>query len=166
MSSRKPLPLFFPRSKAPQRKPPQQKPNQNWHKPAKAASMGGRSSPSALASQRTYRIHNQPPPRLRGCRTKELAASIRVQGVLSQLRVRPITELGFEIVAAARRRRAAQIAEAATVPVRIVNLTDAEALEAQLVENLIRSDVHPTEEANGFPALLALEEPKYSIDHC
>jgi ParB family transcriptional regulator, chromosome partitioning protein len=95
---------------------------------------------------------------------KELAESIRVQGVLSPLLVRPITEQGFEIVAGARRYRAAQMAEAATVPVRIVNLTDAESLEAQLVENLIRSDVHPMEEANGFRALLNLEEPKYSIE--
>lgn len=95
---------------------------------------------------------------------KELAESIRVQGVLSPLLVRPLTEQGFEIVAGSRRYRAAQMAEAATVPVRIVNLTDAESLEAQLVENLIRSDVHPMEEANGFRALLNLEEPKYSIE--
>jgi len=65
---------------------------------------------------------------------KELAASIRVQGVLSPLLVRPLNERGFEIVAGARRYRAAQMAEAETVPVRIVNLTDAEALEAQVVE--------------------------------
>ena len=65
---------------------------------------------------------------------KELAESIRVQGVLSPLLVRPLTGQSFEIVAGARRYRAAQIAEAATVPVRIVNLTDAEALEAALVE--------------------------------
>ena len=65
---------------------------------------------------------------------KELAESIRTQGVLSPLLVRPITEQGFEVVFGARRFRAAQIAEAATVPVRIKNLTDAEALEAQLVE--------------------------------
>jgi ParB family transcriptional regulator, chromosome partitioning protein len=48
--------------------------------------------------------------------------------------VRPLTDQSFEIVAGARRYRAAQIAEAHTVPVRIVNLTDAEALEAQLIE--------------------------------
>ena len=76
---------------------------------------------------------------------RELAASIRSQGVLSPLLVRPLTENGFEIVAGARRYRAAQMAEAATVPVRIVNLTDAEALEAQLIENLQRRDVHPLE---------------------
>ena len=50
------------------------------------------------------------------------------------------------------------------MPVRIVNLTDAEALEAQLIENLQRRDVHPLEEAQGFRALLNLEEPKYSIE--
>jgi ParB family chromosome partitioning protein len=95
---------------------------------------------------------------------KELAESIRTQGVLSPLLVRPLNERSFEIVAGARRYRAAQMAEAATVPVRIVNLTDAEALEAQLVENLMRRDVHPMEEAQGFRALLNLEEPKYSIE--
>ena len=95
---------------------------------------------------------------------KELAESIRVQGVLSPLLVRPLTGQGFEIVAGARRYRAAQIAEAATVPVRIVNLTDAEAMEAALIENLQRRDVHPLEEAQGFHALLNLEEPKYTIE--
>ena len=95
---------------------------------------------------------------------KELAASIRTQGVLSPLLVRPLNERSFEIVAGARRYRAAQMADVATVPVRIVNLTDAEAMEAALVENLIRTDVHPMEEATGFARLLALDEPKYSIE--
>jgi ParB family chromosome partitioning protein len=65
---------------------------------------------------------------------QELANSIRTQGVLSPLLVRPLTEHGFEIVAGARRYRAAQMAEVATIPVRIVHLSDAETLEAQLVE--------------------------------
>jgi ParB family chromosome partitioning protein len=95
---------------------------------------------------------------------KELAESIRTQGVLSPLLVRPLTENGFEIVAGARRYRAAQMAEQSTVPVRIVNLSDAASLEAQLVENLIRSEIHPMEEAQGFRALLDLDEPKYSIE--
>jgi ParB family chromosome partitioning protein len=95
---------------------------------------------------------------------KELAASIHSQGVLSPLLVRPLTENGFEIVAGARRYRAAQIAEQETVPVRIKNMTDAEVIEAQLVENLIRAEIHPMEEAEGFARLLALDEPKYSIE--
>jgi ParB family chromosome partitioning protein len=95
---------------------------------------------------------------------KELAASIRSQGVLSPLLVRPLTENGFEIVAGARRFRAAQMAEQSTVPVRIKQMSDAEVLEAQLVENLIRAEIHPMEEAEGFARLLALDEPKYSIE--
>ena len=95
---------------------------------------------------------------------RELAASIRSQGVLSPLLVRPLTENGFEIVAGARRYRAAQMAEAVTVPVRIKQMGDSEVLEAQLVENLIRAEIHPMEEAEGFARLLALEEPKYSIE--
>lgn len=95
---------------------------------------------------------------------KELAASIRSHGVLEPLLVRPRTERSFEIVAGARRFRAAKLAEAETVPVRIKNLTDAEALEAQLIENLQRRDVHPLDEAQGFRALLHLAEPRYSIE--
>ena len=94
---------------------------------------------------------------------KELAESIKSQGILSPLLVRPLTENGFEIIAGARRYRAAQMAEIPTVPVRIVNFSDAAALEAQLVENLIRSEIHPMEEAQGFRALLDLDDPKYSI---
>ena len=56
------------------------------------------------------------------------------------------------------------MAESATVPVRIVHLSDAEALAAPLVENLISAEIHPMEEAEGFARLLALEEPKYSIE--
>jgi ParB family transcriptional regulator, chromosome partitioning protein len=94
----------------------------------------------------------------------ELADSIRAQGVISPLLVRPVNGThGYEIVAGARRYRAAQRAELAAVPVRIVNLSDAEALEAMLIENLQRSDLHPLREAAGFRALLDFEEPKYSI---
>jgi len=95
---------------------------------------------------------------------QELAASIRSQGVLSPLLVRPLTENGFEIVAGARRYRAAQMAEAVTIPVRIKQMSNAEVLEAQLVENLIRAEIHPMEEAEGFARLLSLEKPKYSIE--
>jgi len=53
----------------------------------------------------------------------------------------------YEVVAGARRLRAARVAELASVPVRIVKLTDAEAIEAQVVENLQPEDIHPLEEA-------------------
>ena len=94
----------------------------------------------------------------------ELAESIRSQGVLSPLLVRPKGPQSFEIVAGARRYRAAQLAGQESVPVRIVELSDAQAIETSIVENLQRRDVHPLEEASGFAALLRLEEPKYSIE--
>ncbi len=95
---------------------------------------------------------------------KELAESIRANGVIQPLLVRPITEQDFEVVVGARRFRAAKIAEQQDAPCRIAVLTDAEVLEIQLVENLQRRDVHPMEEAQGFRALLNLEEPKYSVE--
>ena len=94
---------------------------------------------------------------------QELAASIRENGVLQPLLVRPRAERSFEIVFGERRYRGAAIAEKETVPVCIREMTDAQVLEAQLVENLQRQDVHPLHEAQGFAALLRLEEPKYSI---
>jgi len=93
----------------------------------------------------------------------ELADSIRTQGILAPLVVRPVGQ-HFEIVAGARRLRAAQIAGLETAPVRIVDLTDAQALEASIVENLQRRDVHPLDEAQGFAALMRLEESQYSIE--
>ena len=95
---------------------------------------------------------------------QELAESIRTQGVLSPLLVRPKGPQTYEIVAGARRYRAAQLAAIGYVPVRIADLSDAQALEMSIVENLQRRDVHPLEEAQGFAALLRLEEPAYSIE--
>jgi ParB family chromosome partitioning protein len=59
--------------------------------------------------------------------------------------------------------RAAKLAELEKLPVRVVKLTDAEAIEAQCVENLQREDIHPLEEALGFKSLLELGEPAYTI---
>jgi len=93
----------------------------------------------------------------------ELAESIKTQGILAPLVVRPVGQR-FEIVAGARRYRAAHLAGLETAPVRIVELTDAQALETSIVENLQRRNVHPLDEAQGFAALMRLEEPKYSIE--
>jgi len=86
----------------------------------------------------------------------ELAESIRTQGVLSPLLVRPKGQ-SYEIVAGARRYRAAQLAGLNSVPVRIVELTDAQALETSIVENLQRRDVHPLDEATGYVSLLHID---------
>ena len=64
----------------------------------------------------------------------ELAASFKTQGVLAPLLVRELDESRYEVIAGARRLRAAKLAELDKVPVRIVKLTDAEAIEAQCVE--------------------------------
>jgi ParB family chromosome partitioning protein len=94
---------------------------------------------------------------------EELAASMRTQGILAPLLVRELEESKYEVVAGARRLRAAKLAELETVPVRVVKLTDAESIEAQVVENLQREDIHPLEESLGFKSLLQLGEPTYTI---
>ena len=60
----------------------------------------------------------------------ELAASFKTQGVLAPLLVRELDESKYEVIAGARRLRAARLAELKNVPVRIVKLTDSEAIEA------------------------------------
>jgi len=65
---------------------------------------------------------------------EELAASFKTQGVLAPLLVRELEPSKYEVVAGARRLRAARIAELDSIPVRVVKLTDAEAIEAQVVE--------------------------------
>ena len=90
----------------------------------------------------------------------ELAESIRQHGLIQPITVRPNGE-GFEIVAGARRFRAAQLAELFSLPARIVELTDGQSLEWALVENSQRVDVHPYEEAQGFQRLLDL--PGYDV---
>ena len=94
---------------------------------------------------------------------EELAASFKTQGILAPLLVREVEESKYEVVAGARRLRAAKLAELEELPVRVVKLTDAEAIEAQCVENLQREDIHPLEEALGFKSLLELGEPAYTI---
>jgi ParB family chromosome partitioning protein len=96
-------------------------------------------------------------------RLEELAESIRSKGILSPLLTRRVNS-HFEIVSGARRYRAAKLAGLQEAPVRIVVLTDAESLETQIVENLLRSDVHPFEEAQGFRALLESEGAAYTIE--
>lgn len=94
----------------------------------------------------------------------ELADSIRNQGVLMPLLVRAINPQTFEVVAGKRRFLAAQLAGVESVPVDIRQLTDAECLETAITENLQRRDVYPLEESSGYARLLALDEPKYTVE--
>ena len=90
----------------------------------------------------------------------ELAESIKHNGLIQPITVRPNNE-GFEIVTGARRYRASLLAELFSVPARIVDINDTQAIEWQLVENSQRVDVHPYEEAQGFQRLLDI--PGYDV---
>ncbi len=85
----------------------------------------------------------------------ELAASIRVHGVLQPLLIRPEPGVSgsFQIIAGERRWRAAQLAGLHEVPVHIREFSDADALAAALIENLQRQDLNPIEEAEGLRRL-------------
>jgi len=85
-----------------------------------------------------------------------LANSIAEKGILQPILVRPHPEKGghFEIIAGERRWRAAQLAQLHEVPVIVRDLTDSDALEIGLIENLQREDLTPIEEALGLKRLM------------
>jgi ParB family chromosome partitioning protein len=93
----------------------------------------------------------------------ELATSFTAQKVLQPLLVRSIDDDKYEVIAGARRLRAAKLAALETVPVRVVELSDAAARESQLSENLLREDVHPYEEALALSGFLHLEGAQYDV---
>lgn len=91
-------------------------------------------------------------------RLQELAEAIRSQGIIEPLVVRPAPAADgaaarYELVAGERRWRAARAAGLSMVPVVVRELDDHAALEMSLVENLMREDLNPVDEANGFERL-------------
>jgi ParB family transcriptional regulator, chromosome partitioning protein len=85
----------------------------------------------------------------------ELADSIRSKGLLQPIIARPDAQRGgYEIVAGERRWRAAQKAAMHTVPVIVRELSDLEAAEFALIENVQRTDLNPIEEATGYTELM------------
>jgi ParB family chromosome partitioning protein len=91
---------------------------------------------------------------------EELAASIREQGIVQPLVVRPEKEGNYLLIAGERRWRAAQKAGAHEVPVIIRDINDLQAFELALVENLQREDLNPVEEAEAYRHLI--EEHHYT----
>lgn len=87
---------------------------------------------------------------------KGLAESIRERGILEPLVVRPISDKkdAYEIIAGERRWRAAQEAGLHEVPIIVRDLSDREALEFGLIENVQRQDLSPLEEAEGYKRLM------------
>jgi ParB family chromosome partitioning protein len=92
----------------------------------------------------------------------ELAASIRERGVIQPVIVRPVARVAdaYEIIAGERRWRAAQRAGLHDIPIVVIDVSDREALELAIVENVQRADLNALEEANGYAQLGA--DYKYS----
>jgi ParB family chromosome partitioning protein len=96
----------------------------------------------------------QPRTRMDPGSLEELAASIRAQGVMQPILVRPVNGARYEIIAGERRWRAAQIAELVEVPCLVREIPDEAALAMSLIENIQREDLNPLEEAGGIQRLI------------
>jgi ParB family chromosome partitioning protein len=83
-----------------------------------------------------------------------LAASIEASGVVQPLLVRPLPDGSYELVAGERRWRAAQQAGVEKVPAVVRDQAEAERLQAALIENMVREDLNPVEEAKACAALV------------
>lgn len=88
---------------------------------------------------------------------EQLTQSVREHGILEPLLVRSLPDNKYELVAGERRYRAAEAAGLKEVPVIIKELTDSEALQLALIENLQREDLNPVEETEGILQLLSLQ---------
>jgi len=84
----------------------------------------------------------------------ELAASIKAQGVMQPILVRPVDGGRYEIIAGERRWRASQLAGLHEVPVLVRDIPDDSALAMSLIENIQREDLNPLEEAMGIQRLI------------
>jgi ParB/RepB/Spo0J family partition protein len=88
---------------------------------------------------------------------RDLSESLKAKGCIEPIVVRSLNGSGrFEVVAGARRFRAAKLAGLDDLPAIVRDYTDAEVLEVQVVENLQRADVNPIEEADGYQKLIEL----------
>ena len=119
-----------------------------------------RSAPQSAANfvmLRTEQIREgrlQPRAALSPAGLEELTQSIKRQGVIEPVIVRPIAHGTYELVAGERRWRAVQALGMAEVPAIVKTLSDKEALEYSLVENIQRENLNPMEEAKGYTRLL------------
>lgn len=105
-----------------------------------------------LPLERLQRGRYQPRTHMAPEALNELAESIRAQGVVQPILVRPLKE-GFEIIAGERRWRAAQIAGLSEVPVIVRDIPDQAAMAVALIENIQREGLSPIEEAAGLKRL-------------
>ncbi|NNC76828.1 MAG: ParB/RepB/Spo0J family partition protein [Woeseiaceae bacterium] len=100
----------------------------------------------------------QPRDDMRQDSLEDLANSIRAQGVVQPIVVRPVTRAGssqrFEIIAGERRWRAAQLAELAEIPAIVRDVADEDAIAMALIENIQRENLNPLEEAKALDRLI------------
>ena len=96
----------------------------------------------------------QPRTRMDAASLAELALSIREQGIMQPILVRPVDGGRFEIVAGERRWRAAPQAGLREIPALVKNVPDQSALAVALIENIQREDLNPLEEAKGLQRLI------------
>ena len=111
-------------------------------------------SPTVLNVAQLRPGRYQPRQRMDEGSLYELAESIRSQGVMQPLLVRPVGASGYEIIAGERRFRAAQLAGLSEVPVRVREVGDEDAAIMALIENMQREDLNPLEEAQGLQRLV------------
>jgi ParB family chromosome partitioning protein len=96
----------------------------------------------------------QPRRRLDSQGIEELAESVRGQGLVQPVVVRPAADEGYELIAGERRWRAARVAGLATVPALVRETDDRDSLLLALVENVAREDLSPVDEARAYAALM------------
>ncbi|MBP9712093.1 MAG: ParB/RepB/Spo0J family partition protein [Sterolibacterium sp.] len=96
----------------------------------------------------------QPRTRMDQDSLNELAASIKAQGIMQPILVRPLGEDLYEIIAGERRWRAAQLAGVSEVPVLVREIPDEATLAMSLIENIQRENLNPLEEAAGLQRLI------------
>ncbi|MGE5713974.1 MAG: ParB/RepB/Spo0J family partition protein [Betaproteobacteria bacterium] len=111
-------------------------------------------APATLPVARLRPGKYQPRTRMDPQALSELADSIRAQGVMQPILVRPVDGGQYEIIAGERRYRAAQLAGLDEVPVLVKPVPDTAALAMALIENIQREDLNPLEEAQGVHRLI------------
>ncbi len=115
---------------------------------------GGATELAQLAVAEIHPNARQPRKRFDSEAVSGLADSIKAQGLIQPVVVRPRLEGGFELIAGERRWRAAREAGLAAVPAVVREADDRETLLLGLVENVAREDLSPVEEARGYALLL------------
>ena len=114
----------------------------------------GSTTPNSLPIEKLQPGQYQPRTRMDPESLEELAASIKAQGIIQPILVRPIGKDSYEIIAGERRWRAAQIAQLQDVPVLVRDIPDEATLAVALIENIQRENLNPVEEAMGLKRLM------------